>query len=72
MDTAMSYYFELSSTEQESLKKWLKEHNKKCKLKRKGKKRFLTYCFTPNGIGLGIEVKCSCGKSVDVTDIDSW
>ena len=64
--------FNVLESEQHNLKLWLERHDQKCKLKKKGKHRFLTYCFTPNGISSSIEVKCSCGKSVDITDVNQW
>ena len=64
--------FTLSNKEAENVDIWLDEHNKKCKLKKKNKTRYLTYSFTPVGIGTSIEVRCSCGKSKDITDSSSW
>ncbi len=32
----------------------------------------IRYIFTPTGIGDGIVIECSCGRSIDVTDLDSW
>ncbi len=31
----------------------------------------LTYCFTPTTLGVVAEVKCACGKKIDLTDY-SW
>ena len=72
MEDSELKYFELSKNEELKLNKWLSKHNKKCKLKKKNKPRTLTYCFTPTGIGSIIEVKCSCGKSVDLTCDEDW
>ncbi len=33
----------------------------------------LTYCFTPNSIGMSVTVKHSVtGEEIDLTDFDSW
>jgi hypothetical protein len=32
----------------------------------------LTYCFTPNSIGMSIEVIHADGEKLDLTDFDSW
>lgn len=64
--------FKTTEIEEQKLETWLSKHNKKCKLKKKNKMRLFTYLFTPTGIGTIIEVKCSCGKSVDITDESKW
>lgn len=61
--------FELSIIEKEKLNKWIKKHHKKCINLKEG---HLTYMFTPMGIGNVIEVQCSCGDSIDVTDSSNW
>lgn len=61
--------FELSGIEKERLDKWLKKHNKKCIDYPGG---HLTYMFTPTGIGNIVEIQCSCGKKVDVSDSSNW
>ena len=32
----------------------------------------ITYCFTPNSIGMGVDVTCGCGNTLDLTDYDEW
>ena len=64
--------FRLSEEEEEKYNEWYIKHKKKCKLKKKGKQRIETFSFTPTGIGEIKEVKCSCGKSVDLTDVSNW
>ncbi len=64
--------FDLSDKEEETFNVWYKEHKKKCKIYKKGKHRHFTFKFTPVGIGDVIEVECSCGKKIDVTDTDCW
>lgn len=58
--------FELSDKEIKRAKKWTNKH--KCTLKYPK----LTYCFTITGIGNGVDVKCDCGKSKDITDYNLW
>ena len=60
--------FELNKNEKQKLAKWIEKHKKKCNTFN----RYLTYSFTPTGIGTIVEVKCSCGKKVDVTDESNW
>ena len=60
--------FTISDKEEECIKKWKDKHKKVCKQKN----RLFSYTFTPTGIGDSIEVKCSCGKRFDATDVDSW
>ena len=64
--------FELSEKEEKKLNDWLEKHNMKCKLKKKRIPRTLKYCFTPIGIGQIVQVKCSCGKSKDITCEEDW
>jgi len=65
--------FKASEKSIDKFNKWIKKHDLVCKLKKKKKPRFITYCFTPNGIGSSIVVKCSCGKgSADITSIENW
>lgn len=64
--------FTISDKEQEAIEKWQRKHKRKCSLRKDGENTHYTYSFTPTGIGDIICVRCSCGKSIDVTDIDSW
>ena len=32
----------------------------------------ITVCFNQIGIGVGIRVKCSCGREKNITDYGSW
>ena len=61
-----TYLFVMSEKEEKVANSWKKEHNKTCK------NILYTYSFTPNGIGTDVEVKCSCGKTINVTDISVW
>ncbi len=63
--------FALSVSEKKKFDKWLKKHNRKCTDRQEGVK-FLTYMFTPTGIGNIVGIQCSCGKKVDVTDSSNW
>lgn len=64
--------FDLSEKEEETYNAWRREHKKKCKLYKKGKQTLTTFKFTPTGIGPIIEIECSCGKKINVTDWESW
>jgi len=75
----MKYTFNIPPEEQTILKLWLKEHKQKCYLWQEehpfasgaigGE---LTYSFTPTGIGIIIEVHCSCGEKTNITNFDNW
>jgi len=63
-------YFTLTNEEKKDADNWINNH--KCKFNEKEISRMISYCFTPLGMGTGIEIKCSCGKSIDVTDVSVW
>ena len=67
-----SYLFTMSEKEENTTRYWIEEHNKTCKFKRKNIPRSFTFSFTPLGIGTDIEVGCSCGEAMNVTDINAW
>ena len=65
--------FKLSEEDIEKWKTWNTEHKKVCKSLYAGAiGGRLTYCFTPTGLGTIIEVKCLCGETLDLTDVDAW
>lgn len=66
----MTKEFSLSKIEEEAFNEWWKEHKHKCK--DKPYERHITFSFTPTGIGSIIVAKCSCGKKIDITDVDCW
>ena len=51
--------------ERATAKKWKKQHRLECQGRIKLEK-YLT------GVGIGYELKCSCGKKKDITDYASW
>ncbi len=68
MEFKSNYIFELDKAEEENLAKYLKKLKKKY-----GSYGFLTYKFTPTGIGTVIKVKSSHEKkSKEITNLDSW
>ena len=64
--------FKLNKKEKKSAKKWINTH--KCWVyDETGYAGWLKYIFSPgNGIGMGIEISCECGKKKDITDYTSW
>jgi hypothetical protein len=63
-----SYIFELDKVEEENLAKYLNKLKKKY-----GSFGFLTYEFTPTGIGTVIKVRSSHEKkSKEITNLGSW
>ena len=62
--------FTMSDKEEQEFEEWYKEH--KCKWKKKNKSRWITFSFTPTGLGDSITVMCSCGKIIEITDTENW
>lgn len=63
-----NYIFELDKVEEENLAKYLNKLKKKY-----GSYGFLTYEFTPTGIGTVIKVKSSHKKKAkEITNLDNW
>lgn len=73
--------FSVSKEQWNSFEIWKEEHDKSCKFYDDGSKidsptgaiggRF-SYCFTPTGLGEVLIINCMCGKSINLTDYDSW
>ena len=62
------YIFELDKVEEENLEKYMTELKKKY-----GSYGFLTYEFTPTGIGTVIKVRSSHKKKAkEITNLGSW
>jgi hypothetical protein len=70
--------FELTEDESKKAREFFKNHKCSIGLDEYGFKKMgaigggETYSFTPTGLGNIIEVKCTCGKKLDLTDTDSW
>ena len=60
-----SFLFTMNEKEEETTRYWIEEHNKTCELY---DKNLYTYCFTPTALGTGIEVRCSCGEVMNVSN----
>lgn len=73
-----SLKFVLEEEEWETFNAWNEEHRKKCPLAKNASRLdrpgggSLTYSFTHTGIGVAINVQCTCGAEVDCTDYGSW
>lgn len=71
-----SIIFEISDEKElETLSKWFATH--KCKFRDDPSAAgaiggSISYRFTPTGVGTCIEVSCSCGAKIDITNIDNW
>lgn len=64
--------FVLTEKQDKNVSTWYKRHACSTEAKRL-KVRVLSYTFTPNGVGVGMEVKCSgCDSVLDITDYDTW
>jgi hypothetical protein len=59
--------FDLTPKSEKLAEEWTKEHRKECPL------ATFSYRFSPNGIGVGIDMECNnCKKEKDITDYDCW
>ncbi len=68
----MPIQFDLSAKEEEAFNFWRGKHKQECILYAEGILRTETFMFTPTGIGSCVEVECSCGDKINVTDYGSW
>ncbi len=64
--------FNMSDKEEQRYREWYEKHNDICSVKKEGKQTYLTFHFTPTGIGDCITINCSCGYKTNVTDWESW
>ena len=63
--------FKLHGKENELKDQFIKKH-KNCREAYRAPKPY-TYLFTPNGIGIGVTIRCPyCGKVQDITDVSTW
>ena len=60
--------FKLSEVEEKAYRKWDEEHQRHCSEDKSSR----SFEFFPTSIGCAIKVNCTCGRSIDVTDLDSW
>lgn len=60
--------FVISQSERRAANEWMLVH----KCAHRDKYRSITWMFTTTGIGTVVELKCSCGAQVDVSDYGSW
>ena len=66
--------FEMSEKSRELYSEWLKEHDKKCPYLYRGSAGGrITFCFTPDALGLtDMVVRCACGAFEVVSDEDDY
>ncbi len=72
--------FEINDRTVEQINEWQDEHRPKCRLYDKKLNEIyvgaigghLTYCITPNSLGVTVKVKCACGEEINVTDYEEW
>ena len=68
--------FEMDEQESERATKYIKEHDKTCKIKNSNVQPAIggriTYTFTPTGLGMACGVMCDCGWSKECTNVDHW
>jgi hypothetical protein len=63
----------LSNREIMSMARWLKSHSKVCdKVDEEGALLFAIDQKSESGIGIGTDIRCSCGEKFDVTDYGTW
>jgi len=69
----MAIMFELDEDQIERANKFSKEHE--CPFKESGVGAIggrISYRFTMTGLGIIEVVECACGKSLNLTDFESW
>ena len=54
--------FEATPSQDEEVNNWIKNHN--CKVKKTAIGGRISYVFTPTGLGVLLEVKCLCSKTL--------
>ncbi len=70
--------FKLSDTEYATYNNWMEVHNQTCKYHSNSGKISsaiggrITFCFTPNSLGMCTVIKCACGEEIDLTDVSGW
>jgi len=75
--------FDINEKEKACLDIWLNDHHKECAFSPERESERvspklgaigggLTYCFSPNGLGRTLVVRCACGGEIDVTDALEW
>lgn len=64
--------FIISSEQVKKFEQWRKAKNDKIRKGGELPNNCYTYSFTLTGIGLGVEVSCSDGTKIDLTDYEKW
>lgn len=74
--------FSIQGKEKENFENWFAPHKKLCRFWQVDENGFpdvnsaiggaFSFTFTPTGIGTGVDVKCVCGETCDLTDYNSW
>ena len=64
--------FYLTDTERDMADEWIMSHDCPVKGNDGAIGGRITYEFTPTGLGIISRIKCSCKKSLDLTDFESW
>lgn len=62
--------FGITAKELDTIEKWKKKHERKCKVGPTTIGGRYTYCFKPTSVGVIGIVKCVCGKEKDFTNYD--
>ena len=63
--------FKLHGKEIKDSKEFIEQH-KKCK-PFKNSVALFSYILTPNGIGIGVKIRCPfCNEEKDITDVSCW
>jgi len=58
------YSFTIDDAKEKQWLEWRAEHEKTCPAKPDVSGACYTICFTPNGLGDSITVKCPCGGNI--------
>jgi len=62
--------FELTEEQKKRVEEWFQEH--KCDADPGSIGGKFSYIITPTGLGDCVMVKCLCGESIDLTNVDNW
>jgi hypothetical protein len=64
--------FKMEPAQVKKFEAWRNAKNEKIRRKGELPNNCYTYSFTPTGVGLGVEVSCTDGTKIDLSDYENW